>query len=497
MSRNYYIIDRVEENQESVSIFFNYEVIFDHAKIVDAFRTKGQTFLEKFTVTIGGYKTPSGFQYTIRGFDNPSRGTAYEKTGQDYPIDLPEGHIISELIFSHTMGKVKYCVKIVADLMHIQPRPNRDLVDKYIRILKDALTTSHLVYLQNAKEVLISAKTEFLKGAYHSCAHNIYYSLFNIIKALAVREGRKGKIPHGGAAEEILRELVKGIKDGTYSALSRNDSDDRKAFQNLDVERYIGAVRDAYRIRQTTDYTSSFEAGAAREEMSKLISITEELVTISDYVLNGFTRTSSKSKQLILHSPYQDEDKMYPSDLLENEFIRLRENKLLLTGFISGDFNANEFAYSFLLRKRILFTDVTPSKNSHLFAKYENGRKLFEISSIKTKPQPADGYIHLIGKNVAKWSAIIKPHKLKELSHTKNDLQVLDFLYSKYFYSLHILPDGRLYLMSDINGRNFGKQLSATERLKDILVKSIPNKWKNQSSVLFSPINIVQPSPLF
>lgn len=489
--------EQIETSNKTI-IVFNHYLIFDHSRIVEAFLKEkrfGNIFLDKIIVTFGGFNTRNGFQQSFLLFCHPRPSkdrTRIEFGGEKYPVFLNEGYMVSELLFTHSFQNKEFHIRIFADAMEISPKPRISLIEKYVNLLKDTFTISHEIYLLNAEERLLSATSEFLKGKYRAVAHDVYYSMLSIVKALAAREGMKIKKLRHGKVPGLLTTFLQKIQNGDYvtfheSRIWRNHS---RSFQRIDVNKYIKSVREAYELRKLADYTTHFEAGISKEKLSKLISSTEELVNLARHALKGSMLSDVKSDDLVLYR-YLEEDEPLPIETFRYELRHLDENKILMSGTITtSDFVPSRFALSFLLHDRIFYTDMIPSKSLHLYVRYENGKKIIEAVPIGEQPRPKAGFIHFSNKTARRLSQIIKPRKIEELKNSDSyENQLIKFLFTDFFFQLYILSDGRFYLLSSLDEEYVHKQITAFLDLKKIIQQSV---WKNwRAKVFFASMNIL------
>jgi len=476
------LVEEIIDNDDYVRIVFRYSIIHDHAEIFNILTKEKpkvrhlQTLkLERVTLTIGGYDTGYGFQYTIGGTANPHAGKRIYLKGSEYPVKLEEDTMISELNFSFLEKEKerqvkKFRIRIVNDLLEIRPKPSSAVTKELVSLIKRALTSNSRVLLSSAKEKLRSAEIDFLRGRYRAAMHNIYYAMYNAIKSLQVEEGKKHFLSHRKVGKE-LEEILSNIQ--------RRES----RFQRLNLDEYLSVVEEARELRELADYGIEFEAGGNEKKIAQLLSTAEELVTISQYVLGkGIFMRFGKP---VLHFPSAQGECPLPRDLLD---ILDFKGDIIMRSLIvlTKDFNATVFAYRLLSKNEIYFTDSSSYffQGGH-FARYKNGN--YEYSSSAKK-----GFIELSRENVKKWSKMIKPNALEDLATCKENVtQSLCLFFDDCFLEIYVFPDGRIYLFSLLDEARLHLQLKAFRNIGIVIQKIVSKNWSDYS-VLSSPIEIVQ-----
>ena len=477
------LVESIFEKKNYIKIVFRYPIIFDHAKIVDILtRKKSQptylknVTLDRVTSAIGGYDTGYGFQYTVWGIGNPDAGRRIYHNGSKYPIRLNSEELISELSFSFLEKDIKFRMRFFGNLAEIRPKPPLSVIKELISLLKEALAPNPQIFLSSAKEKLRSAKVDFLRGRYRSVVHNLYYTMFNVIKSLQAKEGKQRFLKHRKVSEtleRILGEIQRGTS--TLEVLERTQ------FEKINLDEYLSIVEEARAMRELADYGVGFEAGGSEEQLAEMLSKAEELVTISDYIVNGWI--SVENGKMILHSEEEEEFPL-PSDLLNRVGL---EEDLLMEGLLvlTDEFNATIFAYHLLAENDVYFSKFPWSFfRGEDYARYENGCYSHQHS-------PEKGFIKLSRKTVKKWSAIIKPHKLDYLGACKENVtQRLCLFFSDCFLEMYAFRDGRLYLFSPLDESGFHLQLKAFRKMERIIKKIVSKNWPSYS-ILFSTIEIL------
>jgi len=212
----------------------------------------------------------------------------------------------------------------------------------------------------------------------------------------------------------------------------------------------------------------------------QMLSKAEELVTISDYIINEWIRTTNG--KLNLHLPTEQEETSFLDDLLGESYTEdyLIRSMLVLT----EAFHATTFAYQLLSESNLYYTDVSgESFHGEYYAHFEDGKFSYWM-------RPKKGFIQLIKENVGKWSTLIKPHALKVLATSKeNKIQRLRLFFEDYFIELYIFPDGRFYFFSAIDENNLKAQLDAFNNFEKLITELIDNNYPDHS-ITFLPIEI-------
>ena len=478
------LVESISDKKNYIRIVFRYPIIFDHAKIVDILTRKRSkptylqnVTLDRVTLTIGGYDTGRVFQYTVWGIGNPDAGRRIYLDGSKYPIRLKNEEMISELRFSFLEKGKKFRMRFIGNLAEIRPKPSPSVVKELISFLKEALAPSSQIFLSSAKEKLRSAKVDFLRGRYRSVVHNLYYTMFNAIKSLQAKEGKQRFLKHkkvGETLERILSEIQRGTS--TLKVLGRTQ------FEKLNLDEYLSVVEEARALRELADYGVGFEAGGNEEQLAEMLSKAEELVTISDYIVNEMM--STEDGKMILHASREQEELTLPEDLLNR--VGLEEDLIMKSLLVLTDeFNATVFGYRLLAENDVYFTKFPSSFfRGGDYARYESGCYSHQHS-------PEKGFIELSRKTVKKWSAIIKPHKLEDLGACKENVsQRLCLLINDCFLEIYVFPDGRLYLFSPFDESSFHLQLKAFRNMEGIIKKIVSKNWPDYS-ILFSTIEIL------
>jgi len=437
--------------------------------------------LERVTLTIGGYDTGDGFQYTIWSLDNPNTGKRIYLDGTKYPAKLDEGQMVSELNFSFLEGRKKFRMRFVNKFVEIRPKPSRSIVEELISLLKGSLFPSPLVFLSSAREKLRSAKVDFLRGRYRSTIHNIYYAMFNAINSLQATEKKEFYLEHGKVSETLEQVFAEIREEKTTSRIVGS-----KYFQRLNVDEYLSVVEEARDLRNLADYKVRFEAGGMEKRLAEILSKAEELVTLSEYVIEGSMAT--RDGKIVLHFPHAQNEFPLPDDLYDYISQPYREEDLVMDSLLvlADDFDATVLAYRLLTRSDVYLTKFSWSSfQGGEFAKYENG-------CYSTQSRPGKGFIELSRKTVKKWSAIIKPHNLEELGVSKeNTFQRLCIFFNYCFLEMYIFPDGRIYLFSPLDETEFQLKLKAFRNMERVINKTISKNWPDYS-VLSSNVEILQ-----
>jgi uncharacterized protein (UPF0332 family) len=330
--------------------------------------------------------------------------------------------------------------------------------------------TNALVFLSSAHEKIRAAKSDFLKGRYREAMHNIYYAMHNATKSLQARRGEGTFLDHKNIGKNIGRVL------GLLQQESAN-------FQRLNLDEYSSIAEEARRFRELADYGIGFEAGGSEKQLSRMLYEAEELATISDYVINKWT-TKTNGK-LNLHFPREQEETFLLNESLDevhpgNYFVV--RSLLVLT----DNFNVTVFAYRLLCERDLYYTDMSPYffQGGH-YAKYENGTLTYQ-------EEPEKGFVELTRENIKQWSSIVKPRALEDLATSKEDkIQDLRLFFRDCFLELYILPDGRFYLISQLDDHNLHSLLLAFEGFERIIKKHIEKDYPI-NSVMSLPTEILK-----
>lgn len=472
------MVERVLENSESCTIIYNTPIIFSFKEIVEAFtgrkkirKLEGKFRLQKVVVTAGGFETRFGFQYSILGaMGDARRKVEYE--GTQYPIELNENEFVSELMFTYLCRKQKYFIRIVSDSIEIRPKPRSSFLSGLIKILKDTLSPSHHIFALSAKEKMRSAKLNFLACRYRSAAHDVYYALHNIVQSLLSFRGENTKFRHG-ALDKILSRELHNIKT-VYGVDASN------------VEKYSHLGKESYKLRELADYESAFEAGNALENLSNIMLRTQELLNLSTDMLTGsVAMVDGRLCVLLEEAKYE---RPFPTELSKSRLVE--KVRILLSGLVlMENFNTHKFLLELIQQKGLYFTDIVPDFDTTVYAKYENGKYQYSL----VKKAPNQGYIPLTKKNVRKWSETIRDKKVDELKFSPESIgEDFAFFYHRHFFKLHIIPDGRFYLVFNMNKKGIDKQIGALISLRNLICRVLSNISPDSFDVLFSPITILE-----
>lgn len=473
------VLDICEKDQYS-KIIFRQPIIFEHEAIFKILTRKTPEYaslqdlrFEQLTLTIGGYDTGYGFQYTLAGIDNPNVGKRTYMKGDEYPTTLKSDEQVSELRFTFLEKNrghrpTKFRMRFVHDFVEIRPKPSPSILKEILSRLKEAIMTNELVFLSSAKEKIRSAKSNFLRGYYREAMHNIYYAMHNATKSLQAREGKGTFLGHSKIGKNI---------DEVLCRIQRVSID----FQKLNRDTYSTVAEEARELRELADYGIGFEIGGSEKQLTQMLSKAEELVTISDYVLNRWV-TSCDGK-INLHFPREQEETL----ILNNALDRIYSEKYLVIRsllILSDEFNATVFAYRLLCERDLCYTDSSAYFfKGGCFARYENGKFTYHYG-------PEEGFIELTRENIKKWSEIVKPHEIEILATTKEDkIQNLNLFHKGCFFELYLFPDGRLYFLSPLEGTNFDSQLAAFTAFEQLIKRLVEKEYLSYS--LFSlPIEV-------
>jgi uncharacterized protein (UPF0332 family) len=462
------LVLNILNKDDYTKILFRQPIIFEYEAIYKAFtktKTEFTSFqdlrFEQLTLTLGGYDTGFGFQYTINGISNPDKGKrTYVKN--DFPSTLKQDEVVSEIGFvffekSKHQRQTKFRMRFVYNFLEIRPTPSRAITVEILECLKQAILTNESVFLSSAKEKVRSAKINFLKGYYRESMHNIYYAMLNATQALQAKEGLGTRFEHSKLSKNIDEALCR---------IQQTSTD----FQKLNRDIYSKIAEEARELRELADYGIGFEAGGSEKRLAQMLSKAEELVTISDYAINK--KMVTRNNRINLHYPREQEESLILSDFGEYDTDFLFQSMLIIT----AEFDATIFSYKLLSENSLYYTEDSENFfKGGSFGKLDNG-------VLKYRDKPENGFLELTRENVEKWSKIMKPNHLEFLATTKEDsIQRLNLFYKGYFFSLFVFPDGRLYFFSRIDGTHFNKQLSVSNDFENLLKKIVETEYKTSS----------------
>jgi len=253
-------------------------------------------------------------------------------------------------------------------------------------------------------------------------------------------------------------------------------------FRELNLDEYTSIIEETFELRELADYGVAFEAGGNEKQIAQILSKAEELITITEYILDKAMVT--ENGKAVLHFPREQEDHYLPSDLFED--LSLDGNSIIKSMLVlANDFDATIFAYRLLSERNVYFTKSPPYFfQGGTFAKYKNGHFSYQ-------DRPAKGFIELSKETVKKWSMLVKPKKLGDIGTCRENVtQYLPIFFQDCFLDLLVLPDGRLYLSSSLNEQCFQSQLKAFKAIEQVIKKILEKHWSDYS-VLSAPIEIL------
>jgi uncharacterized protein (UPF0332 family) len=475
------VVKSISEKGNCLKVVFRYPIIANHLSIFSTLtRNKSDLVylqhmtLNRVTLTVGGYDTGDGFQYTIGGIGNPNVGKRIHVDGSKYPVKLKNSEMVSEMSFSFLEKEKRtrarrFRIRFVNNFMEVRPRPSISVTKELVSLLKETITPTSRVFLASAREKLRSAKVDFVRGSYRTAIHNVYYAVYNAVKSLQTRGGKRLFLEHENVArtlEQILVEIQE--KEGK--------------FQELNLDEFSSIIEDARELRELADYGVGFEAGGSEILIAHMLSKAEALITITEYVLDK--AVAEINGKTVLHFPQEQDESSFPSHLVERIDL---ENDLLINSMLvlSDDFNSTVFAYQLLSENDVYYTKASEYFfNGEYFAKYHSG-------CFSYRRRPGKGYIRLSRETVKKWSAVVKPRELEDLGTCKdNVVQRLPIFFKDRFLEMYAFPDGRFYVLSKIKGSGLDQQLESFQHLDRKISRIISKKWPDYS-IMYLPLQVL------
>lgn len=511
-----YLVEEKQYEKDYCKIIFRAAILFNHEEVVRTVldpsfgkSASGEASLKSFIVTTGGYDTiDGGFQYTV-SHALSLRGDVkrIEHSGDMYSsLKLGFDEFISRLDFVLTVPRRKYSMTFYANCLEIKPKPPEEIVEMCIIKLKNALATSHEVFLQSAKTKFQSGIIDFLGQRYRAVPHNIYYSLFDLLKCFSIWSGMTpSNDDHDRKAQKRLTAILNQISSGEHRQFANSSiwKEHADVLRSIDVERYASLVTDLYKMRKKADYDMDFEIGEFLPELSNLMLKVEELFTLAMYMEDGSIALTGQQLVLIFHSARELEP-LGEATVEDNLGLYMVKRgkvhcyNILQEGLVLAEgYDLRKFLIELIKRKEIYFSPFRPpfSRRSQFVKIQKKGDSWTFSNTLSEEIAKEQSYIPYTIENVRKISEETKPDELLSIQKSATAKSRSEsFCYGRCFFELVIFSDGRFYLLSPLIENDVNKQVEWSLRLRAVIAKVVDSLWEHQSTISFSALSL---APLF